>query len=140
MATSAAITAASDRYHGTDTNINTNTHTNTFLEPMDYEGLSTNQRELLLTIDHTCSYHRAFFEPMARNLTRRFRRGEPLDFELAIRGFMHGVNGAAREYNREHGSMRQAWHKLFPISDRRVVAERLARYAIDEIKANGGWS
>lgn len=107
---------------------------------MDYDGLSTNQRELLLAIEHTCSYYRAFFEPMARNLSRRFRRGEPLDFERAIAGFMHGVNGAAREYNREHGSMTIPWHKLFPVSDRKAVAERLARYAIDEIKLNSGWA
>jgi hypothetical protein len=107
---------------------------------MDYDNLSKEADELLVAIEHTLAYCKAYFEPMARNLSRRHKRGEPLDLELAIRGFMHGVNGAAKTYRQEHGSMTTPWHKMFPVSDRKAVAERLASYAITEIKLNGGWS
>lgn len=107
---------------------------------MDYDGLSAEAKELLLCIEHDHAYYKAYFEPMARNLSRRHKRGERLDLMLAIRGFMYGVNGAAKTYRQEHGSMTTPWHKMFPVSDRRAVAERLASYAITEIKLNGGWS
>lgn len=106
---------------------------------MEYGDLCSSGRELYLYIKSTSSVCRAYFDPAARNLSRRFKRGEFV-LDKAIDGMNYCAINGAKDYHREHGSMRQPWHQLFPVSVRRAVAEVMARELHEEFKLGNFWA
>jgi hypothetical protein len=75
----------------------------------------------------------AYYLPAVRNLARHWR-ADRFNLDLGIKGMRHAVDAAAKQYNREHGTMTTAWHDLFPVSTRDRVAESLVRDVVAEFK------
>lgn len=60
---------------------------------------------------------------VARNMAKKIDKGR-YDPELAVKGWMHVVDAAAKAYAKEFGGGR--WHEMFDKQTRLVVARRQA--------------
>lgn len=60
---------------------------------------------------------------VAKNMANKIRKGR-YDPELAVKGWMHVVDAAAKAYVREFGG--GTWHQIFSKQTRLVVARRQA--------------
>lgn len=129
----ASITATSNRSHW----LRNHPHPHTTI--MEYGDLCSSGRELYLHIKNNSLVCRAFFDPVARNLSKKFKRGEFI-LDRAIDGMNYCAINAAKDYHREHGSMQQPWHQLFPVGTRRAVAEVMAREVYEEFKLGNFWA
>lgn len=91
--------------------------------------------ELELFIMNDEAVYRAYFLPACRSLRRHYLRGS-FSYERALRGMAYCVNSAAKQYRLEHGSMTDAWFRMFPKGDRDRVCASLVDSFLDEIRAN----
>lgn len=91
---------------------------------MTTERYGQEARELELYMMNDSGVYFAYYMPVAKNLQKKWQKGT-YDLTLGIKGMRHAVDGAAKRYNLEHGSMSTAWHQLFSVSDRNAVAESL---------------
>ena len=98
-------------------------------EPSDTYG--TEARELDLYMMNDSAIYHAYYLPVALNLQKKWQKGE-YDKDLGIKGMRRAVDAAAKQYNREHGSMSTPWHKLFSVGDRDAVAENLVDNLVAE--------
>ena len=87
--------------------------------------------ELELYLMNDSAVYHAYYLPVAKNLQRKWLKGV-YDLDLGIKGMRHAVDAAARDYNREHGSMTTAWYQVFSVSDRNRVAETLCLALVAE--------
>lgn len=108
------------------------------MDYMEMDDLCIAGRELYLYILHTQAPYRAFYVPAAKNLSRRFKRGE-FDLDKAVIAMNYCAINCAKDYHRQCGSMRQPWYKTFPVNVRREVAEVLAREIHAEFKIGNFW-
>ena len=90
--------------------------------------------ELELYIMNDYGTYSAYFLPVMRNLARHWRN-DAFNLDLGIKGMRHAVDAAAKNYHREYGTMSDRWSDIFTVDTRNVVAEELARQAVDEFKA-----
>jgi len=99
-----------------------------------YDQLGHEGRELALYIENTEALYPQVLAT-ERNLLRHYSAGN-FDLDLGIKGMLHLVNFGAQQYTREHGSFSgPRWHALFPISERRKVAELFARDLVSRIRS-----
>jgi len=73
------------------------------------------------TMNEADLYQR-YFEPMSKNMTRYWNRGQ-YDHDKAIRQWMYLIEAGAKKYAEEFGG---TWHQMFPKDIRLIAAEWLA--------------
>ena len=91
--------------------------------------LSHESRELELYIENT----EAFYATLERLTAGHWNKGS-FDIEKGIKGAMHTVNRAAKQYKIEFGSITDSWSTMFSASDRKATAESLVRGLVEECK------
>ena len=95
--------------------------------------------ELVLHAKNDRGCCRAWLEPAWRNLERKIRK-ETFSYELAIRLLKdYTLTNVAKDHHREHGSMADAWHQIFPPSVRQEAAEILLDEFLNELRAGNSW-
>ena len=92
--------------------------------------------ELKLFIDNDADLYRRHHLSIARNLATKKARGE-YKHDLAVKLIGYAVEAGAKKYAKEHGTPGQPWHRMFPASTRRAVAEALTRDFEDEYALGG---
>ena len=76
----------------------------------------------------------AFIAPVVKNLAKHYKRGD-FSLDRAIHSIeRYCLTPAAKQYNREMGSMTTAWHSVFPKAVRLEAAESIAREVIAEFR------
>lgn len=88
-------------------------------------------RELEIYADNTRNVYFQNIMPTVENLRKKRERGL-YDRTLAVKAWMYVANAAAKAYAAEFCERGAAWHKVFPASVRRVVADRMERHYYDE--------
>lgn len=95
--------------------------------------MSIGGRELFLYANNTGSLYRMKMA-IAKNLATKKARGT-YDRELAVKGWMHFANAAAKSYVKEHGSRGAKWSTVFPVVDRQYAAKEWRDWWTGEQKA-----
>ena len=95
--------------------------------------MSIGGRELFLYANNTGSLYRMKMA-IAKNLATKKARGV-YDRELAVKGWMHFANVAAKSYVKEHGSRGDKWSTTFPVVDRQYAAKEWRDWWTDQQKA-----
>jgi hypothetical protein len=96
-------------------------------------------RELELYIMNDLAVHRAYLQPCLKSLQRLHERGE-FYRDKALRSLSRVVNGAAKQYALEYGSMTTKWSEMFPKGDRDRVAEKILDDFLAELReGNSFW-
>ena len=95
--------------------------------------MSIGGRELFLYANNTGSLYRMKMA-IAKNLATKKARGI-YDRELAVKGWMHFANAAAKSYTKEHGARGDKWSNLFPVPDRQFAAREWRDWWTGEQKA-----
>ncbi|KKN10284.1 hypothetical protein LCGC14_1038260 [marine sediment metagenome] len=95
--------------------------------------MSIGGRELFLYANNTGSLYRTKMA-IAKNLATKKARGV-YDRELAVKGWMHFANAAAKSYVKEHGSRGDKWSTTFPVVDRQYAAKEWRDWWTDQQKA-----
>lgn len=75
---------------------------------------------------------------IAQNLLKKIKKGT-YDHQLAVKGWEHAVDSAAKAYAQEYGERNTPWHKMFNAATRRAVARSLADRFKREVD-NGEWA
>jgi hypothetical protein len=96
-------------------------------------------RELELYIENDRDLYRQRFLPMVLNLQRKIKKGV-FRQRLAIKMFQYLSDDGAKKYAREFGGPGTPWNVMFPKRTRRMVAARLVRHFISEIRAGNYWT
>ncbi len=86
--------------------------------------------ELSLHIDNTYALHKMDVAIMA-NLALKMAKGT-YNRDLAVKGYMHLTERAAKDYAEEHGGV---WNRLFSVEDRKAVAVLCRNYFESECAA-----
>ena len=94
--------------------------------------MSIGGRELFLYANNTGSLYRMKMA-IAKNLATKKARGT-YDRELAVKGWMHFANAAAKSYVKENGGT-ETWHVMFPVEDREYAAREWRDWWTEEQKA-----
>jgi hypothetical protein len=74
---------------------------------------------------------------IAQNLLKKIKKGT-YDHQLAVKGWMHVVESAAKAYAQEFGEPSTPWHQMFNMATRRATAQSLADRFKSEVD-NGEW-
>ena len=97
--------------------------------------LSDTARELELYATNT----EAFIAPVIKNLSKHHKRGD-FSLDRAIHSIeRYCLTPAAKQYDREHGSMTTPWHHVFPKAVRLEAAESIARSWVAEFRLGNYW-
>ena len=92
-------------------------------------------RELQLYTDNT----EAYIRPAWVTLGKFHKRGT-FNLDRAIAYLERYVlTPAAKQYNREHGSMSTSWHAIFPKAVRLEAAEAIAAGMVAEFRLGNYW-
>jgi hypothetical protein len=91
--------------------------------------------ELKLYIDNDGSLYRAMTTSILKNLVAKKARGQ-YKHDLAVKGFGYLTEAGAKKYAQEFGT--GPWHKMFDVSTRKQVAEKLTR-DFEEVFAEGNY-
>jgi hypothetical protein len=94
--------------------------------------------ELILYTENDRGTYFAYLEPMLRAATKHYEKGQG-DYEKLLKGFLRVATASAKQYTLEHGSMAEAWNRVFPISVRKEVAQHFAEYFLWEYRAGNKW-
>ena len=98
-------------------------------------SLSDTARELELYATNT----EAFIAPVIKNLSKHHKRGD-FSLDRAIHSIeRYCLTPAAKQYDREHGSMTTPWHHVFPKAVRLEAAESIARSWVAEFRLGNYW-
>ena len=98
-------------------------------------SLSDTARELELYATNT----EAFIAPVIKNLSKHHKRGD-FSLDRAIHSIeRYCLTPAAKQYDREHGSMSTPWHHVFPKAVRLEAAESIARSWVAEFRLGNYW-
>jgi hypothetical protein len=81
--------------------------------------------ELILYTENDRGTYFAYLEPMLRAATKHYEKGQG-DYEKLLKGFLRVATASAKQYTLEHGSMAEAWNRVFPMSVRKEVARHFA--------------
>lgn len=81
-------------------------------------------RELELFINNDADLHRQQHVPILKNLMAKHGRGQ-YDHAKAATLFKYLVDNGAKKYAKEHGSAGAKWHAMFPVPERKHVAQAL---------------
>lgn len=90
--------------------------------------LNIEEREIFLYADNTYKVYR-IIEVLINNYARKLAKGN-LDATKAVKGFIHPVEAAVKEYAREFGGR---WYDLLTVAERERVARALLVSYSDEI-------
>jgi len=93
------------------------------------ENQSIESRELELYIAN----EQAWIERIQTMAVKRLKTGT-FDLTMGIKGAMHTVNLAAKDYKLHFGSMTDKWSDMFPKKDREQAAENLLIGIVAEFK------
>lgn len=99
---------------------------------MERNQMSDAARELLLWMENNEPTYK-HLQAIERAMVRHIVAGR-YDLDLAVKGFRHAVNGAAKEYARINCGPFTRVVDVFPMSDRDVVAEWFALAFIDDVR------
>lgn len=94
--------------------------------------------ELILYTENDQKTYFAYLEPMLRAATKHYEKGQG-DYEKLLKGFLRVATASAKQYTLEHGSMAEAWNRVFPMSVRKEVATHFAEYFLWEYRAGNKW-
>ena len=85
------------------------------------------------------SFSDCHYNGTGRLLTKFWRKGS-FDYERAL-GYVYRnlVIPAAKDYKTCHGSITQSWHTMFPIPERKLVAENILNHFVGEFKLGNFW-
>lgn len=92
---------------------------------MSFESNESIAEELALFTENDGDIYRRQTAPILKNLTTKKAQGK-FDPEEAVKLFMYLTETGAREYIKQHGSLGDVWHEMFPINVRRIVAQKWA--------------
>ena len=82
----------------------------------------------------------AYFKPVAKTLSKKHMKSE-FHYERAIHCVeRYCLTPAAKQYKREHGSMTQSWHSMFPKSVRLEAAECIVNELLEEFRLGNYWA
>ena len=77
--------------------------------------------------------------PVIKNLSKHYKRGD-FSLDRAIHSIeRYCLTPAAKQYDREHGSMSTPWHHVFPKAVRLEAAESIARSWVAEFRLGNYW-
>lgn len=86
-------------------------------------SMSVGAHELELYIDNDGDLYRQQGQPILRNLATKKATGK-YNHDQAVKVYMSFADNGAKKYAKEFGSNGGAdWSKMFPVSDRKQVAE-----------------
>ena len=85
------------------------------------------------------SFSDVHYNGVGRTLTK-FWRKDTFNYDRAL-GYVYRnlVIPAAQDYKACHGSINQTWHTMFPIPERKLVAENILNSFIGEFKLDNFW-
>jgi hypothetical protein len=89
-------------------------------------GMSVGAHELELYIDNDATLYRQQGEPILKNLATKKAKGV-YNHDVAVKLYGDFVENGAKKYAKEHGGHGAVWHQMFPVHDRKQVAEAFAR-------------
>ena len=93
-------------------------------------SLSSEARELELYATNV----EAYIVPVIKNLAKHYKRGD-FSLDRAIHSIeRYCLTPAAKQYNREMGSMSTPWFHVFPKPVRLEAAESIARQVVAEFR------
>ena len=90
---------------------------------------SHESREIELYTENT----EAFFKAI-ENQVVKFSKAGTFTLDKGIKGAMHTINRAAKQYVLEFGCIHDKWNHMFSKKDREVAAENIVRSIRDEFK------
>ena len=100
--------------------------------------MSAAAKELHVYIDNDGGLYRQQGQPILKNLATKKATGV-YDHDKAVKLYMYYAENGAKKYAKEFGSNGGAdWSKMFPVSDRKQVAEAFAKDFETEY-ANGSY-
>lgn len=82
--------------------------------------------DLQLFIENDSRLHESTEVPIRKNLMTKRARGE-YRHDLAVKAYGYLVEAGAKKYSKQFGSPGQPWNRLFPVAERRIVADNLTR-------------
>jgi hypothetical protein len=100
----------------------------------DEQGLAN---ELKLFTENDGDIYRQQIQPILKNLATKAAKGI-YRHDLGAKLFMYLTETGAKKYAQEFGGLGAAWHELFPIAIRRIVADEWATEFEAEYK-NGSY-
>lgn len=90
-------------------------------------SMSVGAHELEIYIDNDGTLYRQQGQPILKNLATKKATGA-YDHDKAVKVYMSYAENGAKKYAKEFGSDGGAdWSKMFPVSDRKQVAEAFAK-------------
>jgi hypothetical protein len=107
---------------------------------MELSDLGHTARELYFYAKTDSNIHKAYMLPAFLNLQKKFKKGT-FTYDLGLKLLrQYTLVSVAKDYNREHGSMREPWHKLFTIQDRANAAEVILDELLGEFRLGNFYS
>lgn len=88
-------------------------------------SMSAGAHELELYIDNDGDLYRQQGQPILKNLATKKATGA-YDHDKAVKLYMYFAEAGAKKYAKEFGDEKD-WSKMFPVSDRKQVAEASAK-------------
>ena len=88
---------------------------------MSFETPQALASELKLFTENDGDIYRSQTTSILKNLATKMASGK-YDHDRAVDLFMYLAESGAKKYAKEMGSPGQAWHEMFPIGVRRIVA------------------
>lgn len=89
-------------------------------------------RELELFIENDGELYRKLRKPIEDNLKKHLKRGV-FSKEKAMKSYMRLANAGAKYYAKAFAQA-EDWNRIFSVSDRKAVAERLLDFFVQEEK------
>ena len=95
--------------------------------------MTIESRELALYTINTGNIYRGQTQAVIANLAKKMHK-EQFDKALAVKAFEHVAEVGAKQYQKEFGTPRQAWNKMFTASDRKLAAEEMLEHYMEQIE------
>lgn len=89
-------------------------------------------RELQLFIENDGDLYRQTYYPILKNYQKKIDKGN-FDKVLAVKGFVNLANEGAKRYCIRYCSPDLKYFNVFSVADRKIVAENLTKYFINEV-------
>ena len=90
-------------------------------------------RDIELYIENEGTVYVRSITPLIRNYARKMSKGK-FDREKAIKGFIPVVVDGMKEYKKDFCSSDFPWYKLMTVPERKICAECLLDYFMEQIK------
>lgn len=89
---------------------------------------------------YAVNFSSAHYNSVGKTLSKFYKKGTfNLDRAIAyVERYL--LVPAAKDYQREYGSMTTAWNKMFPKPERLVAAESIAHSFVSEFKLGNFWN